>query len=408
MHARKGPGCPDSPRSYQRGGELARKSAGPGPDACNGCWTRAKAALCHASAKHGVDADALGIHATNVGLPGQPAQASACYQTGFHICAQQPGPYGWAGNAPEQLCDVTCVHARRTLAPSAKALLAAEIAWAWPGAGIGKPCPSLGSTRGGSGHGLPSRRDAVRGSCWTHPPVAKAPRLATRIFLRPLEPNRKTRESFTTESKRVSGKPRVNASLRQSRRTITLAGAYNRFSRVTSGKALYVNFAIGLQLDSAADHPVANPIPRKGTPMCMPGNLTRFFGLSVMIIMLLGCASIVSKSQYPVTFDSDPSGARLKIVNRAGDTIYEGASPTTLTLEASSGFFRGERYKVVASANGGSSTSTLTPTLDGWYIAGNIVFGGLIGWLIVDPATGAMYKLPSRHTISTGSDESID
>ena len=30
--------------------------------------------------------------------------------------------------------------------------------------------------------------------------------------------------------------------------------------------------------------------------------------------------------------------------------------------------------------------------MDGWYI-GNIVFGGLIGWLVVDPASGAMWKL---------------
>jgi len=29
---------------------------------------------------------------------------------------------------------------------------------------------------------------------------------------------------------------------------------------------------------------------------------------------------------------------------------------------------------------------------NGWYI-GNIVFGGLIGLLIVDPLTGAMYRL---------------
>ena len=126
----------------------------------------------------------------------------------------------------------------------------------------------------------------------------------------------------------------------------------------------------------------------------------------VITIMLLGCASIVSNSQYPVTFDSNPSGAHLKIVNRAGDVVYEGASPTTITLKASSGFFKGEQYKVVASANGGSSTSTLTPTLDGWYIAGNIVFGAIIGWLIVDPATGAMYKLPPQHTTAIGSDNS--
>jgi hypothetical protein len=34
--------------------------------------------------------------------------------------------------------------------------------------------------------------------------------------------------------------------------------------------------------------------------------------------------------------------------------------------------------------------------LDGWYI-GNIVFGGLIGMLIVDPATGAMWKIENEH-----------
>jgi len=30
---------------------------------------------------------------------------------------------------------------------------------------------------------------------------------------------------------------------------------------------------------------------------------------------------------------------------------------------------------------------------NGWYIAGNIVFGGIIGWFIVDPFSGAMYNL---------------
>jgi hypothetical protein len=33
--------------------------------------------------------------------------------------------------------------------------------------------------------------------------------------------------------------------------------------------------------------------------------------------------------------------------------------------------------------------------LDGWYF-GNILLGGLIGMLIIDPATGAMYKLETE------------
>ena len=33
--------------------------------------------------------------------------------------------------------------------------------------------------------------------------------------------------------------------------------------------------------------------------------------------------------------------------------------------------------------------------LNGWYF-GNLIIGGLIGMLIVDPATGAMYRLESK------------
>ncbi|MFH6792762.1 hypothetical protein ACHRCF_16520, partial [Acinetobacter baumannii] len=40
-------------------------------------------------------------------------------------------------------------------------------------------------------------------------------------------------------------------------------------------------------------------------------------------------------------------------------------------------------------------TVEVTGTLSGWYL-GNIIFGGLIGLLIVDPATGAMYKLAPK------------
>ena len=35
--------------------------------------------------------------------------------------------------------------------------------------------------------------------------------------------------------------------------------------------------------------------------------------------------------------------------------------------------------------------------VNGWYV-GNIVFGGLLGLLIIDPATGAMYSLSTKDT----------
>jgi len=40
---------------------------------------------------------------------------------------------------------------------------------------------------------------------------------------------------------------------------------------------------------------------------------------------------------------------------------------------------------------------------NGWYIGGNLIFGGLIGWFIVDPLSGAMYTLsPEKVSAAMG------
>ncbi len=73
-----------------------------------------------------------------------------------------------------------------------------------------------------------------------------------------------------------------------------------------------------------------------------------------------------------------------------------------LTLDASNGFFRTARYDVEATLPGyNSGQASISAGLDGWYV-GNIVFGGLIGFLIVDPATGAMWKLDDRVVVNLG------
>ena len=67
-----------------------------------------------------------------------------------------------------------------------------------------------------------------------------------------------------------------------------------------------------------------------------------------------------------------------------------------VTLPASGGFFSPAKYQVEFTKKGAPmQTVPLTADIDGWYF-GNILFGGLIGMLIVDPATGAMWKLPEN------------
>jgi len=119
----------------------------------------------------------------------------------------------------------------------------------------------------------------------------------------------------------------------------------------------------------------------------------RLILMTALIVIAAGCASIVSDSVYDVSFSSSPSGADISITNRAGTTIYEGATPTIATLYASAGFFTPENYAVRVSFQGYEDQLFIVrATIDGWYW-GNFIFGGPIGFLIVDPLTGAMYKI---------------
>ena len=112
--------------------------------------------------------------------------------------------------------------------------------------------------------------------------------------------------------------------------------------------------------------------------------------------LVASCASIVSESVYPVQIVSTPQGAYFTVTDRSGSEVRNGTTPQVIHLNASSGFFKGETYKILLSKDGFEDKEyTLSSSVDGWYW-GNLLIGGLIGMLIVDPVTGAMYKLPEQ------------
>ena len=121
------------------------------------------------------------------------------------------------------------------------------------------------------------------------------------------------------------------------------------------------------------------------------------------LLMVSGCASIVSDSSYPVAIHSTPDASNFTITNRSGVMVHSGITPTIVTLKAGAGYFKSETYNIKVSKEGYTDkTFVLTSSLDGWYW-GNILVGGLIGMLIVDPITGAMYKLPADVSINLDS-----
>jgi len=114
------------------------------------------------------------------------------------------------------------------------------------------------------------------------------------------------------------------------------------------------------------------------------------------ILLLTGCASIVSKTSWPISINSSPSEAKISIKDKKGIEIYTGSTPATLNLKSGAGFFSKARYQVTFEKAG--YEKKVVPVefkLNGWYW-GNIIFGGPLGLLIIDPATGAMFKLETE------------
>lgn len=114
---------------------------------------------------------------------------------------------------------------------------------------------------------------------------------------------------------------------------------------------------------------------------------------------LSGCASII-KGGGPQAFNvrSQPPGADVQVIMiPEGIVVSAGKTPYTAMLPKKRGFFQGAKYRVILQMPGyQQSEAFLDTSANGWYIAGNLLFGGLIGWLIVDPATGAMWSLDSE------------
>ncbi len=114
--------------------------------------------------------------------------------------------------------------------------------------------------------------------------------------------------------------------------------------------------------------------------------------------ILVSCATIMGKgSAETLSLRSTPDRATIVIMDESGTKVFEGQTPTSLPLEKKKGYFSGKKYTVTISSVGYTDKSiTVDTRVNGWYIAGNIIFGGLIGWIVVDPLTGAMWTLDTN------------
>jgi len=113
--------------------------------------------------------------------------------------------------------------------------------------------------------------------------------------------------------------------------------------------------------------------------------VTRVALVFIAVVAVSGCATIFHGSSQPVSFDSEPRGARVRVGPFTGTTPFSIVMP------------KGKDYPIEFSKGGYHRTTTaMQKSFDG-IGAINILF-----WpgFIVDLATGAMFKYdPDRYSV---------
>lgn len=122
--------------------------------------------------------------------------------------------------------------------------------------------------------------------------------------------------------------------------------------------------------------------------------ILQFSLLAVSAFLLSGCASIINGGGHQtVRVDSNPTGAKFTVFDAAGQVIETTNTPASLRLKRSAGYFHKGGYRLAFEADGYyPGELKIGSNLNDWYL-GNIIFGGAIGLVIVDPLTGAMWTL---------------
>lgn len=121
---------------------------------------------------------------------------------------------------------------------------------------------------------------------------------------------------------------------------------------------------------------------------------TKFKCAAIFLLALLfsGCATIISGRNYNIPLESNVQGASVKIY-RGSEVVKNSFTPGVVMLPAGGPFFRRYSYKFEFSKAGYETASVERGAgFNPWYV-GNVIFGGWIGLLLVDPLSGAMWRL---------------
>jgi|GEM_PF-602758 len=119
--------------------------------------------------------------------------------------------------------------------------------------------------------------------------------------------------------------------------------------------------------------------------------------LSILLITLsifTGCASIISGGNQSIYFDSIPQDAEVTIRAIQSENSWEGTTPFTAELK------RKHEYRVTVKLDGYETTHVrINRDVNNW-VVGNLILG-IMPWVVIDYATGAMFELKPDEILIT-------
>jgi hypothetical protein len=126
----------------------------------------------------------------------------------------------------------------------------------------------------------------------------------------------------------------------------------------------------------------------------------------IFTVLITSCASTITGCQWPLKIESNSRDVKVQIKNKNGQTVFSGYTPSSVNLKGSYRYFKKEDYTVKLYLSGKEDfVFPVKCKINEWYWF-NIFIGGVLGMLIVDPLTGAMFKLDRDYVYVYYSDTS--
>lgn len=132
----------------------------------------------------------------------------------------------------------------------------------------------------------------------------------------------------------------------------------------------------------------------------------RWIVIGVALLICINCATILKGDTEGLalsTPEPTPQAADYYVVVRRADTgavVAEGPAPLRVQLKTGAGYFSRARYTVTAEDPEGVLPVREHSIETRWnwplHVFSNLALGGLLGWFVVDPYTGAMWEFETE------------